>query len=249
MNEANAHIPARRSRAGRIALMAGGAFTGLLAAGALAVGGLALYGESQKDADGYLSTNSHRFAAGSHALASGNLDIDLDGAESVLDSDGMGEVRLRVTPQSDKPVFVGIARTDEVSSYLADVAHTNVTDVDYSPFKASYSPQDGDRKPVPPAEQGIWEASVHGAGQQTLKWDVEDGDYSLVVMNADGSTGVEADIDAGAKAPFLDELGWSALGGGGLLLLVAGGLIVLAVRPPRNRPGQAHGAGLAPAAG
>jgi len=70
-----------------------------------------------------------------------------------------------------------------------------------------------------------------------LNWDVEDGDWSVVVMNADGSTGVEADISSGAKVPFLDELGWSALGAGGILVLAAAGLIALALRPPRNRPG------------
>ena len=33
-------------------------------------------------------------------------------------------------------------------------------------------------------------------------------------MNADGSLGVDADVNAGANIPFLDELGWSAIGSG-----------------------------------
>lgn len=249
MNENNTHIPPRRSRAGRIALIATGAFTGLLAAGVLATGGLALWGDSQKDGDGYLTTKSHRFAASTHAMATENLDIDLDGAESLFDTNDMGEIRLQVEPDGDKPLFVGIARTDDVSAYLKDVGHTTVSDVDYWPFDANYSSHQGERPPAAPAERGIWAASAHGAGKQTLEWDIEDGDWSVVVMNADGSPGVAADISAGAKIPFLEELGWSAIGGGLLLVVATAGLIVLAVRPPRNPSGKAPSTELAPAAG
>jgi hypothetical protein len=47
---------------------------------------------------------------------------DLDGAQGLIDSTDLGNIRLEVAPQSGKPVFVGIARTDELSSYLGDVA-------------------------------------------------------------------------------------------------------------------------------
>ena len=42
-----------------IALVVTGALASLFAAGLLAVGGLALWGDSQKDDDGYLSTGTH----------------------------------------------------------------------------------------------------------------------------------------------------------------------------------------------
>jgi hypothetical protein len=53
-------------------------------------------------------------------------------------------------------------------------------------------------------------------------------------MNADGSLGVDADINAGAKVPFLDELGWSAIGSGSFALIVGIGLFVLAGRRSRT---------------
>jgi hypothetical protein len=249
MNDTNTHNPPRRSRGARTALIVAGTVTGLLAAGVLAVGGVALWGESEKDDEGYLSTASQRFDASSHALVSENLDIDLDGAESVLATNDMGEIRLKVSSDGDKPIFAGIARTDDVSEYLAGVAHTSVSDIDYWPFDASYSSHEGERRPAPPAKREIWAASTQGAGERTLDWNVEDGDWSVVVMNADGSSGVEADVSAGAKVPFLEELGWSAVGGGTLLLAVAAGLIVLAGRRPRDRSGKPQGASLAPAAG
>jgi hypothetical protein len=232
----------------RIFLITAGAVTSLLAVGLIGLGGLALWGESQKDERGYLSTDSQSFAANTHALATENLELDLDGAESLVDSTGLGDIRLDVDPRSDKPVFVGIARTDEVSSYLGDVSHTILTDIDYEPFEASYSPHAGEGSPATPAGERIWAASTEGAGPQALTWDVEDGDWSVVVMNADGSRGVEADISAGAKLPFLTELGLSALGGGAILLLAAVALAVFGIRPPRKGARGTPAAGLAPAA-
>lgn len=51
-----------------------------------------------------------------------------------------------------------------VSAYLRDVDHTSVTDLDYSPFRASCTAHAAERRPSPPAQQGIWEASVNGTG-------------------------------------------------------------------------------------
>jgi hypothetical protein len=246
MTENNTQIPRKRSTGARIALLVSAGLASVLAVGALGLGALALWGESEKDERGYLSTDTESFAAGTHAITTDNLDIDLDGAEELVDSTGLGDIRLDVESQSDKPLFVGIARTDQVSSYLADVSHTLLTDVDYDPFGASYSRQAGERSPAAPGSERIWAASTQGTGPRTLTWDVEDGDWSIVVMNADGSPGVQADVSAGAKLPYLTEIGWSALGAGAILLLTAAGLIVLAVRPPRNRSRKAQAAGLAP---
>ena len=250
MTENNTHNPPKRSTGARVVLLVTGAVAGLLAVSLMGLGALGLYGESQKDDRGYLSTDSHRFEASTHALATENLDLDLDGVQDVVSSPDLGKVRLDVAPQSDKTLFVGIARTDEVNAYLRNVSHTTLTDLDYEPFEASYSPQGGEGKPAPPASERIWAASTQGSGSQTLTWDVKDGDWSVVVMNADGSRGVQADVSAGAKVPYLTAIGWGLLGGGTVLLLLAAALVVLGVRPPRDRPGRKVPAGsVAPSAG
>jgi hypothetical protein len=56
-------------------------------------------------------------------------------------------------------------------------------------------------------------------------------------MNADGSLGVDADISAGANVPFLNELGWIALGSGGFALVVGIALIVAGARRPEDPTG------------
>jgi hypothetical protein len=218
----------------RIAIIVTGAVATLVAAGLVAIGGLALWGDSQKDSDGYLTTSTHRFETDTRTLATENLDLDLGDADWIAQTNDLGDVRIAATPRDGKPLFVGIARTSDVEDYLAGVPHTTVTDFEASPFRADYARHAGQRHPVSPEHAGIWAASTHGNGQQTVDWHIEDGDWSVVVMNADGSLGVDADINAGAKVPFLDELGWSAIGSGSFALIVGIGLFVLAGRRSRT---------------
>jgi hypothetical protein len=223
----------RRWTGGRIAAVVVATAAGLLATGFLAAGGFLLWGDAQTDRDGYLETAREPFSTTSYALATENLDIDLDGLGGVLGQDDLGKVRLEVQPRADKPVFVGIARTTAVSRYLSGTPHASVTDVRTAPFRASYRDRPGERRPARPADQRFWAASAHGAGTQALTWDVEDGDWSVVVMNEDGSRSVDTAVSAGAKLPFLATAGWVSIGAGLLLLSIAGAATVLVVRRPR----------------
>ena len=218
----------------RIALTITGAIASLLAVALLAGGALALWGDAQKDDDGYLRTDTERFHAGTRALATENLDVDLGDADWLAQSDDLGKIKVQAESRDGKPLFVGIARTSDVEDYLAGVPYTTVDDVEASPFEADYSRHAGNRHPVAPEHAGIWEESSQGTGRQSIDWEIDDGDWSIVVMNADGSLGVAADVDAGANIPFLDELGWSAIGSGAFALVIGIGLIALAVRRPRT---------------
>jgi hypothetical protein len=236
----------------RITLIITGAVTALVATALVLGGTLALYGELEKDDDGYLTTESHRFAADSRALATENLDVDLGEGEWVARPDDLGKVRLEAESRDGKPLFVGIARTGDVERYLSGVPHTTVRDVEAGPFDsfdADYTRQPGNGRPASPEHADIWAASNQGRGPQTVDWEIEDGNWSVVVMNADGSLGVDADISAGANVPFLNELGWTALGSGSFALVLGIGLVVLAVRRRPDGPsGTAPIGGTAPAA-
>jgi hypothetical protein len=240
MQENTPYTPAPRRSGGRIASIVAGGIAAFLAVGFIAAGALLLWGDSKTDDQGYLSTSKERYAATTYALASENLDIDLDGAGWIMDRDDLGNVRLEVESSAGKPIFVGVARTSDVSDYLRGASYTEVTDVDYSPFHASYRDRDhgGDRRPALPADQDFWAASAHGSGTQTVAWDLEDGDWSIVVMNADASRGVDTDISAGAKVPFLGTFGWLSVGGALVLLMTAGTLMYLGFRTPRPPKAQ-----------
>jgi hypothetical protein len=232
-----------RSSAARTTSVVVGVIVGLFALGMLAIGGVLLWADSKKDEQGYISTQTERFATSTAAIATDSLDVDSEGPGWLTSHDRYGNVRLEVSSRNDKPVFVGIARTKDVSAYLRGTSHTTVTDFDVDPFRATYRREPGSAAPAAPASKRIWAASTHGTGTQTVTWDVKHGDWSVVVMNADGSRGVDTGVSAGADFPILSALAWGSVGGGLVLLGVASLLVVVGTTAQRRAPAPA----LAPA--
>jgi hypothetical protein len=236
MPETTPQTPPQRSSAARTTSMVVGVIVALFALGALAVGGVLLWAESKKDEQGYISTDTQRFATRTAAIATDNLDVDSHGPGWLTSHDRYGNVRVEVSSRNDKPVFVGIARTKDVSTYLRGASHTTVTDFHSDPFRAVYRAEPGSAQPAAPASKRIWAASAHGTGTQTVTWDVKHGGWSVVVMNADGSRGVDAGVSAGADFPILSALAWGSVGGGLVLLGVASLLIVVGTTTQRRAP-------------
>ena len=213
--------------AGRILLVILGSIVALLAAGLLAAGGALLWADrTQRDDDGFLTTPTGLFESDSYAITSEGIDLfEADtGGDWVLTEGILGDVRLTVEATSD--VFVGIGETADVDAYLDGVAHDQVRDLKFDPFRARYRRFSGGPPPGPPGDQTFWAASASGSGEQTATWEAEAGEWTIVLMNADASQGVSADLSAGAEANFLL---WLALGLllAGLLVLAAGVLLIV----------------------
>ena len=224
--------PRPRSTAPRVVAFIAAGVLALLGIGMFAAGGASLWADSKKDDQGYVNTATDAFASSGYAIATDDLDVN--GVPTEIAGDvNYGRVRVQVTPRNDKPVFVGIARTEAVSSYLRHTPHSIVTDLSYDPFRADYRVQPGTEKPFTPGTQRIWAASSEGSGRQSITWNLRDGHWSVVVMNADGSRGVDAGVRAGARIPILDAIGWGAIGIGFVLLAGAGGLTAGALRRGR----------------
>ena len=156
--------------------------------------------------------------------------------------EGDFELEVAATGREGGPVFVGVGRSADVAAYL-DGADRSV-DLLFSapggggvPGFTSTDP----RIPGPPAAQAIWAESSAGAGEQSIEWSVRGGQWTFVVMRADGRRGVVADVSATTRVPFLD---WAAgkstnavILGGGVLILVGLVLVVLGLRGRgRSRP-------------
>jgi hypothetical protein len=222
--------------AGRVILIVLGSIGVLFGLALLAGGGFLLWADRTQREDGYLTTPTERFATPTYALTRSRLEVDTNGEGWVLNENWFGKIRIRGESPGDKNLFIGIGPQAEVSRYLGDVAHANVQDVDFDPFRATYLSVSGDAPQEPPTDQTFWAASASGVGQQTLSWKVREGDWSVVLMNADGSRGVAADVDLGAKLAWLL---WVAIGVLIAGVLVTGGsaaLVVLAARRPRPPP-------------
>ncbi len=217
---------------GRLTAIIVGATIATLGMMALVSGAAFSWIDGKKDADGYFTTDSERFATGTYALATENLDID-DGVPG--GNDPYGKVRFKVRSDGGAPVFVGIARSGDVDRYLGASAHATLTDLEVDPFRADYRTSGGDRRPAAPASQPIWETSANGSGTQTLTWEVEDGDWSVVVMNADGSPGVSTAISVGADAPIVGDLATAFLIAGIVGIVGGGGTMAAGAISPRRR--------------
>jgi len=213
----------------------------ILAALALAAaGGVALWAhETQRDADGYLTSPSGVLATPTHALVSETAHIEVGRPDWLFEPDRFGTVRIEAEGPHGQPVFVGVGPADAVDAYLAGVGHDVVTDLSYAPYVVDYARTDGGAPGAPPAAQGFWTAFAEGAGAQTLTLELADGDWRVVVMSPDGSAGVEAEVRFGAEVTFLGTLAWSLIGVGGGLLLLGFALLVVGGRagsPPPAAP-------------
>src|SRR5262245_45656352 len=233
--------------AGRVVLIVLGSLGVLFGLALLAGGGFLLWADRTQRDDGYLTTPTERFATPTYAMTRSRLEVDTNGEGWVLNENWFGKIRIRGESPTGSNLFIGIGPQAEVSRYLGDVAHANVQDVDFDPFRATYLAVSGNAPRAPPTDQTFWAASASGVGQQTLTWKVRDGDWSVVLMNADGSRGVAADVDLGAKLSWLLWVAVGTLIGGVLVTGGSAGLVVLAARKPRAPPTPAAPSAESPA--
>lgn len=207
--------------AGRVVAVVLGSIAALIAM-ALLLGGAALIGAhaSARDSDGYYTTGTERLATPTYALTAEDIDLGSDAAD-VVPKDVLGRVRIRAERPGGRPVFVGIGPEREVDAYLRGVAHAAVDDLD----PPRYLITRGGAPRRPPAAERFWVASAEGSGRQAVSWEVEGGQWTIVVMNADATRRVVLDADVGAK------VGWFLGVGIGLvvvgLLLLAGGVVLI----------------------
>jgi hypothetical protein len=159
--------------------------------------------------------------------------VDAGGPNWIWSTNWLGRVRIRAEGSSGKPLFVGIGPEAAVAGYLGRVEHADVEDINFDPFRAKYRQISGGAPRRPPTAQNFWAASAAGQGRQTVTWKVREGDWSVVLMNADRSRGVSANVDLGAKLSFLLWVAIGLLIGGALIL---GGSVALIVLAARKRP-------------
>ena len=178
-----------------------------------------------RDNDGFMMSGSQSMTTETYALSSTNLALHMDGPPGLVPQAVLGDTKVSASSQNGKDIFVGIAPTWKVRGYLQGVEHST-----FSQMMMANEPRLMDHPGVaprtPPDQANIWTAQSSGPGTQSLVWPPRNGDWSLVVMNADGSAGVATETEAGAEMPLV---GWVV----GLLLtlaalaLVAGVLLIV----------------------
>lgn len=131
-------------------------------------------------------------------------------------------------------IFTGVADTSNIETYLQHVEYDEVTDFRIRRHSLIYVSHPGTFEPESPTAQTFWTASVHGTGTQTLTWQIEEGTWSLVFMNEDGSRGLNLNASLGVKLPpILSGIALVVLIVGLVLLGVGILMIYLGVRRPK----------------
>ena len=124
-------------------------------------------------------------------------------------------------------MFLGIGPAGAVDEYLAGVQR-EVGAAAGRP--ADFRLHEGGRPRSAPAAQSFWAASVVGSGARELTWKPETGRWRIVLMNADGSAGVRAELSAGARFPHLLAIGIGALATGLFFAVASSGILFASVR-------------------
>ncbi|MFI6132488.1 hypothetical protein [Micromonospora sp. NPDC051141] len=145
-----------------------------------------------------------------------------------------GQVRLRLAARdAGGPVFLGLAPTDQVRRWLADVPHSTVRRVAVTrgPLPVRLDPATAGVATAVPAGQSFWVRQ----GVGSLQWrpaELGDRSLSLVVMRADGAGGLDLSLRGEVRAGWFPGVAWASLAGGTLLVVLA---VLVLLRPHRPR--------------
>ena len=212
-------------KAGRIALLAVGVVIGLIGLGLFAGGVGTLWANGLRDDNGYLESPAFDLGSDGYALTSGRIDLQ---APSPGDWAPWGEfdTRLQARPDSEVPIFIGVARRADVTAYLDGVAYDEVVELNGWGRDTRYRPFAGEAQPAPPAEQSFWTEQVQGTGQQSLTFQPQPGRWMAVIMNADASPGVQVEASGAFRTSALWPLGLGLLIAGLFVMGLAAAMIV-----------------------
>lgn len=225
--------------AGRIVLLVFGVIVLVISLGLLTAGGVVLWVDNViKDNDGFITSSDIHLQRDSYAIVTQPAEIDLGQGWYTWEAPNQdwGELlTVKIEGSNNDPskgIFIGIADDADLRRYLKGVEYDEITDTSYDDnrWHLQYVNHPGTSAPALPTSQDFWTASVSGTGERTLMWTLETGTYSAVVMNADGSSGLDLTVRVGAKVPALFGLAVGLLASGAVLLVIGIIMVTLAVR-------------------
>jgi len=225
---------------GRIVAIVVGAVLALASVGLLVAGGvLTIAYVVESDDGGYFDETLNRVGTATAAITTGDVDLRTDpGPDWLLDSVGI-DVRLQATGVDDgTELFVGIGPNDSVEAYLSGIARDEVNEVTAG-GTVRYENIPGEQQAAPPTDQTFWVVSASGSGTQAIEWEVAEGQWAVVLMNADGSPGFLADVTVGVRSEILLAIGVSMLAIGGVLLAAAVAVILAGALVRGSVPAEA----------
>ncbi|HXV71230.1 MAG TPA: hypothetical protein VEB69_07470 [Acidimicrobiia bacterium] len=177
---------AKEHRASSIALGVTSGVLAVIACGLLLATVALVWLYVQQGPDGFLESRNVDLSTSGYAIVSEELQFE--GAPAGwLPADLIGMFRVEAE-SSSASVFLGLGPSSEVDEYLDGVDYSRVSGL--GPFSGvDYQEFDGGPAEDPNA-QDFWAATAQGPGAQQIEWEAESGDWTILVMNEDASSGV-----------------------------------------------------------
>jgi hypothetical protein len=142
---------------------------------------------------------------------------------------GKQTVSLAVSPvPGTRAVFVGIARAADADRYLAGVARQQVTDLGIDSLGGNALIHGRRAVLAPPASERFWVAKASSTSTAKLNWRVRDGQYTVVIMSANGRPGFATTTALAFEAPNVPLYSLAMLLVG-LMVLAAGTTLIVRV--------------------
>jgi len=221
---------------GKIVLLILGVMMLLASFGLMAGGSTLLWVDARHvDNEGFFTSDTLHIVRDSSAVVIGPIELD-EVAIRVLKTIGVITVFRFEGTNNDPPkqIFMGVADQEDLEDYLDNVPYDEITNFHLrwrlNFDRVRYVSHPGASVPSNPTSESIWTVSKDGTGPQTLEWQTEAGSNSVVLMNDDGSKGIDLDVIFKAKIPSIVGYGVGLLVVGIVLLLLGVLMVVLAVR-------------------
>jgi len=217
----------------RILSLLSGCFIIFISLGMFAGGGVILWSQSVITADdGYVYTGQMRLSADSYAVVDNDIHPEVENGWRPFTIKDVVSIKVKATSNNGKPVFIGVATKQSALTYFDGVNVDKLVLGDSAPkwhfdyyLTLTYQSLPGGSPQNPPTSQLFWTAQASGSGVQTLTWTPSTGDYWLVVMNADGSKVLDANVQIGARVSIFSWAGlWMILGG---IIFALGGVVII----------------------
>ena len=211
---------------------------------AVAGGGVVLFYNAGTDAEGYAVSSVYEVRSSANAFVLWVAPMTPSSTFGWLGEDNIAETKWVVQAvDGGKQVFAGWAEAVEGVAYVGQFRY-ETPDQDWhwriNPYYAKIDVPStkivNQGNPArAPGDESFWVESVLSADSGTIHWDPSweqsVGMKMIILMNADGSSGVNADLQLGFKVPILTWLPYLLISVG--ILLCLGGYLVFRRRTNR----------------
>jgi hypothetical protein len=188
----------------------------LLAILSLGAGGyIWLMNTQHTDSTGYTTSPKLKISSDSPAIVFSDHEFNMRAETPYLlqmfvDPDNLVTERWMVKNNLNKDIFIGIATADKASQFLTNIHQKEAYDWDVNagPWQMdiwvnTYKNWPGADSAQQPSKANIWLAS--GSGMESAQFEklMVSGNYYVLIMNSDGSSGLDVDLTVGGKMPLL----------------------------------------------